>query len=151
MKRELLDGPARFICIVAHRRWGKNWLCIYDALTRSAELAKQRRGLNPEVVVWFVMPSYTLAEELWTDLRRMIPASKCRHISNSEPYSIDLKDGTHIAIRSADHPDDLVSAGIDLLYMVEAARAFEGRGGGQGGEGGGGGGGRVVVVRGGVA
>ncbi len=71
------------------------------------------------------MPSYTLAEELWTDLRRMIPASKCRHISNSEPYSIDLKDGTHMAIRLPDHPDDLVSAGIDLLYMVEAARMSE--------------------------
>ena len=125
VKRELLDGPARFVCFPAHRRWGKNFLCIYDALEQSRRLAGQKRGLNPEVMIWFVVPNYTLAEELWTDLKRMVPRTDCRHVSNSKPYSIDLHNGTHIAVRSADHPDDLVSAGIDLLYMVEAARMSE--------------------------
>jgi len=126
VREHLLLGIARFICLMIHRRWGKNWLCICDMLEQTKVLLKQDRSqLNPPVVVWFVVPTYTLADELWTDLKRMVPQSGVRRLINSKPQEMDLKDGTHIAIRSADHPDTLVSAGVDLLYMIEAARMRE--------------------------
>lgn len=126
VREKVLRVGARFVVIIAHRRWGKNWLCVKDMLEQKADLITQDRSqLNPPVVIWFVVPTYVLADELWMDLKRMIPQSEVARIVNSKPQEMDLVDGTHIAIRSAEHPDALVSAGVDLLYMIEAARMRE--------------------------
>jgi hypothetical protein len=126
VREHILQSSARFICLMIHRRWGKNWLCIADMLEQKDLLLKQDRSrLNPPVVVWFVVPTYTLADELWTDLKRMIPQVAISRIINSKPQEMTLVDGTHIAIRSSEHADTLVSAGVDLLYMIEAARMKE--------------------------
>jgi len=72
-----------------------------------------------------VFPTYILAEELWLDLKAFVPRAEVLKILNSKPMSMTLRGGIHISVRSADHPDHLVSAGIDLLYMIEAARMQE--------------------------
>ncbi|MBE9565931.1 MAG: hypothetical protein IMF16_04200, partial [Proteobacteria bacterium] len=76
-QQPLLESKARFRVIVAHRRWGKNWVCIFDALRRMRQLVEEagRERLSPRVVVWFVFPTYVLADELWQDLKRMVPAA----------------------------------------------------------------------------
>ena len=129
-QEQFLSSGAKRRVLIAHRRWGKNWVCIMDMLRRSRTLAGSRTGtsgllLNPRVVVWFVFPTYTLADELWLDLKRMIAKSEAVRIINSKPMLMELRNGTHIHIRSAENPEDLVSAGIDLLYMIEAARMQE--------------------------
>ena len=135
-----LLSDARFRDLRAHRRWGKNWACIFDALGYNLELpdgkgrwmgrawrlAREKRpNLNPKVVVWFVLPTYILGDELWTDLKAMVPSALVEKTINSKPFRMELRGGIRVEIRSADHPEDLVAAGIDLLYMVEAARIKE--------------------------
>jgi len=130
VKDRILDSGARMVGVVAHRRWGKNWLCIWDALERGRALAAERAHalatLNPLVVIWFVFPTYDLGNELWSDLRRMVPRGETTRLINSKPQEMDLAAAgggvIRIAVRSADHPETLVSAGVDLLYMIEAAR-----------------------------
>jgi hypothetical protein len=122
----VMASEARYRWLCAHRRWGKNWACIFDALNRAQVLAEQpRRMLSPKVVVWFVFPTYILAGELWTDLHHLVPRSWVTRVLDSKPMLMELQGDIAISIRSADHPDDLVGAGIDLLYMVEAARMQE--------------------------
>ncbi len=124
----LLQSNARFRVIAAHRRWGKNWVCIFDAMRRMRRLAEEaeREQLSPRVVVWFVFPTYILADELWQDLKRMIPAAWIERTLESKPMRMELRGDIHISIRSAENPEHLVGAGVDLLYMIEAARIKEG-------------------------
>jgi len=125
---EAVAAGARFFVLVAHRRWGKNWLCIHDALQQAKQLTEQpgREQLNPRVVVWFVFPTYLLADELWSDLKAMVAGNEGVRTINTKPYVMEMPGGIHIHVRSADHPEHLVAAGIDLLYMIEAARMKEG-------------------------
>jgi len=125
-QRLLLDSQARFRVLVAHRRAGKNWACIWDAWEKINRLRQQARPLlNPKVVIWFVFPTYPLASELWSDWKRFVPESEVIRKLESKPYLMDLHGDVHIELRSAENPDDLVSAGIDALYMIEAARMKE--------------------------
>jgi len=122
-QRLLLDSTARFRVLVAHRRWGKNWACIWDAWEQLRILRQEERPLlSPKVVVWFVFPTYPLAEELWNDWKRFVPAAEVTRKLEQKPYHMELKGDVHISLRTAEDPDSLVSAGVDLLYMVEAAR-----------------------------
>jgi hypothetical protein len=122
-QRAFLDSRALFRLLIAHRRWGKNWACIFDAWNHLTALRRQDRPLlNPRVVVWFVFPTYPLAEELWDDLKRMVPRSEVVRSIESKPMAMELRGDVHISLHSAEHPNDLVSAGIDLLYMIEIAR-----------------------------
>ncbi len=118
------QSKARFRCLVCGRRWGKDRCCTNEALSIIDRLvhSERPRHLVPKVVAWFVYPTFTLADELWVELKRSISADKLAKPPNESKRVIELKGDARIRVRSAENPETLVAAGIDIAVIGEASR-----------------------------
>ena len=81
-----------------------------------------RKQLSPAISIGVVYPTYPLAREFWSALKRMTPRGEVLKTSEAMPPRMWLKNGAEIEVRSGSDPDMLVAAGYDLLIMGEAAR-----------------------------
>lgn len=126
-QRAFLDSPQRRRVVCAHRRWGKDFVTLFDALTRAREWAKEphRDNLEPKVAVQIVYPDFGLARAAWQLLRRLIPAWEIAGQWESVPQRLTLRSGVEFELRSADTPSKLVARGTDYLLIGEAARVAE--------------------------
>lgn len=79
-------------------------------------LEARRRG----AVVWYVAPTFRMADLHWRTLRRHLPAGFDGRIKQAE-RRIECANGAEIAFRSADNPDHLRGVGLDFLVVDEAA------------------------------
>ena len=109
----------RFKMIVAGRRFGKTRYATRACL----RVALGNRWWKPDDRTpgraWWVAPIYKTTNEGWEPLvfmARQIPGSK---IEKAERRII-LPNGGRIEIRSADKPETLVGAGLDLVVLDEA-------------------------------
>ena len=111
----VLECPARFVALVAGRRWGKTrmagWLCVYFAL--------RSRGS----VVWWVAPTAAQTRLGRREVLRFLPRS-LRHV-NATLGEITLVNGSRIFMKSASKPDNLRGEGVDFMIVDEAAMLRE--------------------------
>lgn len=103
--------PGRFKVVACGRRFGK---------TELGKLLLMDRALYRQQRTWWLAPTYTMASQVWRDLKAMSANVTGIQISESE-RRIDFPGGGFMALRSAHHPDTLRGAGLDYVVLDEAA------------------------------
>ena len=139
-KQELLwNDSHRFIDAMAGRRGGKDWIMARKAVKRIYNDLRIGRGESfssmslrvPKLHYWFVAPTYKLnavqKRETIKFLYQMFPADPSkphpliqRDISGK--YELWLRPDILIEFKSAEHPETLVSEGLNGIYVTETAR-----------------------------
>jgi len=123
-KQELIHASkARFKCIVAGARFGKDRCSIMEFISKFAEMLSEERGSDmvPSVHGWLIAPTYTLARQSWRELKAFLPREWVENYWESDKM-IQTVNGGMIEVRSADDPNSLVGVGIDIVLITEAAR-----------------------------
>ncbi len=113
-QKKVVKSKARFKVLVTGRRFGKTHLAIRQ-LIKHASL--------PDKKVWFVCPSYRQAKQVcWTALKDRLSELNWIKKTNESDLSINLINGSVIALRGADRSyDSLRGVGLDYLVMDEFA------------------------------
>ena len=111
-QREVLESDARFRIVGCGRRWGKTEACGHEAF---------RRLGSPDTLVWWVAPTYDIADIGFETVGDIIPDPLVEDTKRTKPKAIELVNGSTISFRSADREDSLRGEGIDLLILDEAA------------------------------
>ena len=105
--------PARFRVVVAGRRFGKTFLSTAELLNRALS--------KPDQNVWYVAPTYKAAKEIaWDMLTSQIPREYVGK-TNETSLSITLKNGSTIALKGAEKPDNLRGRSLDFVVLDEFA------------------------------
>jgi phage terminase large subunit-like protein len=112
----VLASGARFRVLACGRRWGKSLLALMACL-----LEARRRG----AVIWYVAPTFRMADLHWRTLRRNLPPGYPAALRQSERRLV-CANGAEVAFRSADNPDHLRGVGLDFLVVDEAAFLLDG-------------------------
>ena len=112
-QRAVLESDARFRIVGCGRRWGKTEVCAHEAFRRLGE---------PDTLVWWVAPTYDIADIGFDAVDDVIPEPLIDGSpKRTKPKAIDLRNGSRISFRSADREDSLRGEGLDLLILDEAA------------------------------
>ncbi len=112
-QQEIVEAPQRFKVVVAGRRFGKTHLAI-RCLCQYARI--------PEREIWYVAPTYRQAKMItWKKLRKKLVELKWAKKINETELSIQLKNGSTIALKGADNYDSLRGIGLDYLVIDEFA------------------------------
>ena len=115
-------STARHKILCCGRRWGKT-LAVAQEIFYETLISKDLRKANggKPILIWIVANTYSIAghveEELIPLLRPIIDDKK----SNKKEHKYVLITGDVIEIKSADHPDNLLGAGVHLMALDEAA------------------------------
>ena len=112
-QKTVITDESRFRVLISGRRFGKTYLAI-------SELARFARFPNKKV--WYVAPTYRQAKSIcWSELKlRLDKVNWISKINNSD-LSIELVNGSTIALRGADNEQSLRGIGLDFLCMDEFA------------------------------
>lgn len=109
---EVWDDKHRFKVICAGRRSGKS---VYSQLT-VINWANSEPGLY-----WIVAPTYRQAKEIhWRGIQEFIPNALIRNKNETE-LSLELKNGSRIALKGAENPDALRGVKLRGLVIDEIA------------------------------
>ena len=107
------DSEARFRVFVAGRRTGKTFLSI-------RELARFARYPNKKVL--YVCPTFQMARDIiWADLKKKLDRLNWIVKTNESRLEITLVNGSMIALRSGNDPDNLRGSGYDFVVFDETA------------------------------
>jgi hypothetical protein len=109
-QKTILNSRARFRVVACGRRFGK---------TETGKILLLERALRGETC-WWLAPTYTMASQVWRDLKTLLKPVPRLAISETE-RRIDLRGGGMIAIRSTHQADLLRGAGLDFAVLDEAA------------------------------
>lgn len=136
-------GGARFVTVCAGRRSGKTLSCAVEVVSRAFRDKAAGRGKTvtdpdlppfvrePSLVYWVVAPQSSLYHVALRHVLRALPENVRRLFAKDNdiagmlrsPYPrLWLPSDILIEFRSAEHPDALVSEGLDGLWLTEAAR-----------------------------
>ena len=112
-QRAVYDAPERFKLLCSGRRFGKTYLCIARLINWAVE--------KPGRLCWYVTANYRMAKQIaWRQLKDMCPPSLCVKRNESD-LSIELINGSIIALRGAENPDALRGVSLSALVVDEAA------------------------------
>lgn len=113
-QKKVVKSKARFKVLVTGRRFGKTHLAIRQLIKHASV---------PDKKVWFVCPSYRQAKQVcWTALKERLSKLNWIKKTNESDLSINLINGSVIALRGADRSyDSLRGVGLDYLVMDEFA------------------------------
>jgi phage terminase large subunit len=112
-QRLIADSPLRFRVAVCGRRFGKTHLAL-------RELAKFAR--QPDQRCWYVAPSYRMAKQiLWKKLKKKLTSINWVKKINETELTLELVNGSEIALKGADNYDSLRGVGLNFLVIDEAA------------------------------
>lgn len=113
-QRRIFLSPARNRVVVAGRRFGKTSLAAAEAIHE----AQRGRGK----LIWYIAPTYGMAEDLlWDDLKSLISPKNIAY-KNESKLSITLAGyNSKIVLKGADNPDSLRGKGLDFVIFDEAA------------------------------
>lgn len=112
-QREVWDVPTRFKLLCSGRRFGKTYLCISRLVTWAIE--------NEGSLNWYVTQNYKSAKQIaWRQLRSMVPIEMFVKKNESE-LSVELSNGSIIALKGADNADSLRGVSLSSLIVDEAA------------------------------
>lgn len=109
----VFNSKARFVVLVAGRRFGKSTL----EATRLFRKAYTKPGSN----CWYVAPTYRQAKTIfWEMLKRTVPRMYVLKTNESE-LSVTLKNFSTISLKGADKPDRLRGPALDHVSFDEFA------------------------------
>jgi len=112
-QREVFAAPERFKMLCSGRRFGKTYLSIAQLITWA--IAK------PNSLNWYVTASYRMAKQIaWRQLKVMVPPEICVKRNESD-LSVELSNGSIIALKGAENPDTLRGVSLSTLIVDEAA------------------------------
>jgi len=110
---KVFDDQARFRVVVAGRRFGKTFLSIAELIDVAVPNAKTH--------CWYVAPTYKAAKEIaWDMLTAKIPPEWV-HKSNETTLTLTLINGSTIALKGAEKPDNLRGRSLDFVVLDEFA------------------------------
>jgi phage terminase large subunit-like protein len=116
-QREVAESPSRFKVICCGRQWGKTHL--------GAALCVQVAGQGGHA--WWVGPSFPVGElgmqVIWRLCRQIAEQVGGFHFEGRPVWRVTFPNGGTIQMRSADNPDSLRGATLDLVVFDEAATA----------------------------
>jgi hypothetical protein len=110
---EIFLCPSRFVSVVAGRRFGKTFLSTGKILEQAVK--------SPNRNVWYVAPTYGAAKEIaWDMLIATIPPE---YVSKTNETSLTLRliNGSVIALKGAEKPNNLRGRSLDYVVMDEFA------------------------------
>jgi hypothetical protein len=111
---DVFESEARFRVLVAGRRFGKTFLSAAELATAAGE--------KPRSVCWYIAPTYRMAKEIaWDAVKKTIPQSQLAKRPNETELSVDLINGSRIALKGADNPDSLRGLGLNFVVCDEFA------------------------------
>lgn len=113
LQNEIKEDPARFKVVVCGRQFGKTTLGVVMCLEQAL------RGGD----VWWVAPTFPLADEGWKDIERLISQIPGSRTEGRPIWRATLPHGGTIQVKSADNPNALRGATLDGLVLDEAAIA----------------------------
>lgn len=104
-------------------RSGKDRASTMEFTDKFIQMLNEDRDYTyvPKVHGWIIAPTYKLAGQLMREIFHTFPKELVVNYSKEE-YSIETINGGLIEFRSADDPDSLVSVGLDIVWITEAAR-----------------------------
>jgi hypothetical protein len=109
----VFSDPARFVVLVAGRRFGKTYLSVAKLI--------QTATTRPGSTSWYIAPTYKQAKMIaWKILKNYIPL-EARESCNEQELTIILKNGSEISLKGADNPDSLRGVGLDFAILDEYA------------------------------
>ena len=112
-QREDFDAPARFKMLCSGRRFGKTYLATAQLITWATA--------KPNSLNWYVTASYRMAKQIaWRQLKLMVPPEICVKRNESD-LSVELSNGSIIALKGAENPDTLRGVSLSTLIVDEAA------------------------------
>lgn len=100
---------SRFIVLAAGRRWGKTKLGVVLSL---------REALSGPRIVWWVAPSYKIAEVGWRSIRQLSAQIPGAVVKEGEKL-VELPTGGCLQVRSGDDPNSLRGEGLDYIVLDE--------------------------------
>ena len=110
---EIFLCPSRFVSVVAGRRFGKTFLSTGKLLEQAIKA--------PNRNVWYVAPTYGAAKEIaWDMLIASIPPE---YVSKTNETSLTLRliNGSVIALKGAEKPNNLRGRALDFVVLDEFA------------------------------
>ena len=103
----------RFKLLCSGRRFGKTYLCISRLVAWAIE--------RPGTLNWYVTQNYKSAKQIaWRQLKIMVPPEMFVKKNESE-LSVELTNGSVIALKGADNADSLRGVSLSSLIVDEAA------------------------------
>jgi len=117
------DSKARFKVLAAGARFGKDRCMVMEFIQKFCQMLSEERGpdMVPYVHGWIVAPTYILARQVWRELETFFPYEFVE-----KRWAADLMfstiNGGIVEVRSADDPNALVSVGLDIVLITEAAK-----------------------------
>lgn len=116
-------SKARFKTVSGAARSGKDYSFDKEFATKFVEMLNEDRSysLVPRVHGWVIGPTYKLLSQIERNFLHDFPRELVVNY-DKENHAIDTINGGLIEFRSADDPDSLVSVGLDICYITEAAR-----------------------------
>ena len=122
-QKKVHASKARFKVVSGGARIGKDRCFTMEFIDKFVEMLNEDRDYTyvPKVHGWIIAPTYKLAGQLLREIMHSFPKELVINYSK-EDYSIETVNGGLIEFRSADDPDSLVSVGLDIVWITEAAR-----------------------------
>lgn len=123
-KQQLVhDGKTRFKVIAAGARFGKDRCMINEFVKQFCDMLSEdrKKDMIPSVHGWIVAPTYILARQSWRELQAFFPREWVDNYWAADRMISTINDGV-IEVRSADDPQGLVSVGLDIVLITEAAK-----------------------------
>jgi predicted phage terminase large subunit-like protein len=110
--------------VAAGRRFGKTAIGLIAVLDGHGPIQPDGRplyhGAQDGGKVWWVVPDYPTAVEIWRDLKYATRFG--RRDKNEVERRIELHSGGSVTVRSAHAPQALVAVGLDGVVVDEAAK-----------------------------
>lgn len=116
-------SKARFKVVSGAARSGKDYSFDKEFDMKFVDMLNEDRGysLIPRVHGWIIGPTYKLLSQIERNFMHNFPRELVVSY-DKENHVIETINGGLIEFRSADDPDSLVSVGLDICYITEAAR-----------------------------
>lgn len=116
-------SKARFKVVSGAARSGKDYSFDKEFTMKFVDMLNEERSysLIPRVHGWIVGPTYKILAQIERNFMSNFPRELVINY-DKDNHTIDTVNGGLIEFRSADDPDSLVSVGLDIMYITEAAR-----------------------------
>lgn len=116
-------STARFKVISGAARAGKDRATVMEFIDKFVAMLNEDRdySLVPKVHAWIIAPTYKIGATLIRELMKNFPRQLVVNY-DKEMLAVETINNGLIEFRSADDPDSLVSVGLDLVWISEAAR-----------------------------
>lgn len=122
-QKEFHASKARFKVVSGAARSGKDFCFDKEFDDKFVEMLNEDRpySLVPRVHGWVIGPTYKILAQIERNFLHDFPRQLVVNY-DKENHFIETINGGLIEFRSADDPDSLVSVGLDICYITEAAR-----------------------------